>query len=88
MLVRQLEPGEHGLPLRVYACASTTVWARYEDIQADIFDHLIAVMPEFGLRLFQRPTGLDLGGLLTHGSDVPLIRRPDDAAQKEDPVHA
>ena len=88
MLVRQLEPGEHGLPLQIYAFASTTVWARYEDIQAGIFDHLIAIMPEFGLRLFQRPTGLDLGCLLTHGCDVPLLGRPDDAVQEKEPVHA
>lgn len=88
MLVRQLEPGEHGLPLQIYAFASTTVWARYEDIQADIFDHLIAIMPEFGLRLFQRPTGLDLMGLVTHGSDVPSLRRPEAAFQQKDPVHA
>lgn len=88
MLVRQLEPGEHGLPLQIYAFASTTVWARYEDIQADIFDHLIAIMPEFGLRLFQRPTGLDLMGLGAHGFDVPLPPRPAEAAQQKDAVNA
>ncbi|GAB7552853.1 hypothetical protein NRB_23590 [Novosphingobium sp. 11B] len=88
MLVRQLEAGEHGVPLQIYAFASTTVWARSEDIQADIFDHLIAIMPEFGLRLFQRPTGLDLMGLVTHGSDVPSLRRPEAAFQQKDPVDA
>lgn len=60
MLVRQLAPSEHGLPLQIYAFTNTTVWADYEGIQADIFDHLIAIMPEFGLRLFQKPTGVDL----------------------------
>ncbi|WP_336968812.1 mechanosensitive ion channel family protein [Sphingobium aromaticiconvertens] len=60
MLVRQLAPGEYGLPLEIYAFATTTRWSDYEDIQADIFDHLLAILPAFGLRLFQRPTGLDL----------------------------
>lgn len=59
LLVRQLAPGEYGLPLEIYAFTSTTAWTLYEDIQADIFDHLIAIMPEFGLRVFQRPTGSD-----------------------------
>jgi len=63
LLVRQLAPSEHGLPLQIYAFASTTAWADYEGIQADIFDHLIAIMPAFGLRLFQRPTGSDLSAL-------------------------
>ena len=60
LLVRQLAPSEHGLPLQIYAFTETTVWANYESIQADIFDHLIAILPAFGLRLFQRPTGRDL----------------------------
>jgi miniconductance mechanosensitive channel len=71
LLVRQLEPGEHGLPLQIYAFASTTVWSQYEGIQADIFDHLIAVLPQFDLRLFQRPTGLDL---TTLGSAPQMMR--------------
>jgi miniconductance mechanosensitive channel len=68
LLVRQLAPSEHGLPLEIYAFASTTAWSDYEGIQADIFDHLIAIMPEFGLRLFQRPSGVDLAAL----ADTPL----------------
>lgn len=63
LLVRQLAPSEYGLPLEIYAFATTTAWADYEGIQADIFDHLIAILPEFGLRLFQRPTGLDMWAL-------------------------
>lgn len=59
MLVRQLEPTERGLPLQVYVFTDTTGWAEYEAIQADIFDHLIAVAPEFGLRIFQQPSGND-----------------------------
>ena len=60
LLVRQLAPTENGLPLQIYAFTNTTAWSAYEGIQADIFDHLIAIMPEFGLSLFQRPTGTDL----------------------------
>ncbi|MDE1918199.1 MAG: mechanosensitive ion channel [Sphingomonadales bacterium] len=60
LLVRQLAPSGYGLPLEIYAFADTIIWADYEAIQADIFDHLIAILPEFGLRLFQRPAGGDL----------------------------
>ena len=59
LLVRQKDPGPHGLPIQVYAFTNTTAWAEYEGIQADIFDHVLAVLPEFGLRVFQDPTGLD-----------------------------
>ena len=60
LIVRQLAPSETGLPLEIYGFTASTAWADYERIQADIFDHLIAILPEFGLRLFQQPTGLDL----------------------------
>lgn len=63
LLVRQLEPGEKGLPLQIYLFTDTTVWAEYEGIQADIFDHLMAIAPEFGLRVFQQPTGYDFSQL-------------------------
>jgi miniconductance mechanosensitive channel len=63
LLVRQLAPGPTGLPLEVYCFAADTAWARYEAIQADIFDHLFAVLPDFGLRAFQSPSGADLAGL-------------------------
>lgn len=56
VLVRQLPPGAHGLPIEVYLFTETTEWIEYEAIQADIFDHVLAVVPEFGLRLFQLPT--------------------------------
>ena len=62
-LVRQLPPGEHGLPLELYVFSSDTEWANYEAIQADIFDHLLAMLPEFGLRVFQEPTGSDVRAL-------------------------
>lgn len=59
-LVRQLEPSEHGLPVEIYAFTNTTDWNDYEAIQADIFDHILAIIPEFDLRIFQSPTGYDL----------------------------
>ena len=63
LLVRQLEPTPQGLPLQIYCFTDTTNWTEFERIQADVFDHLIAILPEFGLRLFQEPSGLDLQGL-------------------------
>ncbi len=59
-LVRQLEPDEHGIPLELYVFTNDTAWANYEAIQADIFDHLLAVLPEFGLRTYQAPSGRDI----------------------------
>ena len=58
-LVRQLAPTEHGLPLEIYVFCKDQVWANYEAIQADIFDHILAVLPEFELRVFQEPSGVD-----------------------------
>ncbi|MGF7145123.1 miniconductance mechanosensitive channel [Anaerotaenia torta] len=59
-VVRQLAPSEHGLPLEIYVFANTTKWNDYENIQADIFDHIFSIIPEFDLRIFQSPTGYDL----------------------------
>ena len=56
-LVRQLEPTQHGLPMQIYTFANTTQWAQFEHIQAEIFDHFLAVLPEFGLRHYQQPSG-------------------------------
>lgn len=55
-LVRQLPTSEKGLPIEIYVFTKTTEWATYEDIQADIFDHILAVIPEFGLRVYQFPS--------------------------------
>lgn len=60
LLVRQLGPTAHGLPLEIYCFTNTVVWTQYEGIQSDIFDHLLAILPEFGLRVFQHPSGADL----------------------------
>lgn len=59
LLVRQMDPTPEGLPLEIYCFANTTVWASFEQIQSDIFDHLYAVLPEFGLSAFQNPSGND-----------------------------
>ena len=59
-LVRQLQPAETGLPLEIYVFSNDQAWANYEAIQADIFDHIFAALPEFGLRPFQAPTGQDI----------------------------
>jgi miniconductance mechanosensitive channel len=63
LLARQLEPGPRGLPLEAYAFTNTTEWRAYEDIQADIFDHLLAVADEFGLNVYQEPSGRDVAAL-------------------------
>ncbi|MGN8276587.1 mechanosensitive ion channel family protein [Pseudomonas sp. SMN5] len=64
-MVRQLQTTAQGIPLEIYCFTGTTVWADYERIQGDIFDYLLAVMPEFGLNLYQQPSGTDLrSGLL------------------------
>ncbi|QUG40113.1 mechanosensitive ion channel family protein [Psychrobacillus sp. INOP01] len=59
LMVRQLAPTESGLPIEIYAFTNDIQWALYETVQADIFDHLFAVAPEFGIQLFQNPTGND-----------------------------
>lgn len=79
LLVRQLQPTEAGLPLEVYAFTNNTAWAVYEGIQSDIFDHLLAILPEFGLRVFQ-----------AH-SDAPVdvrLYRDDEADGDADPAPA
>ena len=59
-MVRMLQPTAEGLPMEVYCFSRDTEWVAYETLQAEIFDHLLAVLPEFGLRVFQRPSGADL----------------------------
>jgi len=60
LLVRHLAPGPQGLPIEVYAFTSDTGWIVYEDVQSDVFDHILAMLPEFGLRIFQQPSGADV----------------------------
>jgi len=63
-LVRQLAPNEHGLPIEIYVFSKDQEWANYESIQANIFDHILAVVPEFDLRVFQDPSGNDFSKLI------------------------
>lgn len=64
LMTRQLEPTPHGLPMQVYCFAADTDWVAYENLAGDIFDHLLAVLPEFGLRIYQQPGGADLQAAL------------------------
>lgn len=59
VMVRQLQPTEHGLPLELYFFTASKVWAEHETVQADIFDYVISSMARFGLRAFQSPAGYD-----------------------------
>lgn len=63
VMVRQLDPGPSGLPIEIYVFTTTTEWEQYEAIQASIFDHLLATVPDFNLRVFQQPTGRDFNAL-------------------------
>ncbi|MGW8268162.1 MAG: mechanosensitive ion channel family protein [Longimicrobiales bacterium] len=60
LLVRQLQSGPTGLPIEIYAFSNDTNWINYEAFQSDIFDHLLAMVPEFDLRVFQNPSGVDV----------------------------
>ena len=58
-LVRQLKPTENGLPIETYVFCREVEWSKFEAVQSDIFDHMLAIVPEFDLRIFQSPTGND-----------------------------
>jgi miniconductance mechanosensitive channel len=60
LMVRQLQPTENGLPLEIYAFTNDIAWVNYEAIQADVFDHILSIIPHFGLRVFQVPSGHDM----------------------------
>lgn len=70
IMVRQLQPTSEGLPLEIYCFTDTTVWMECENIQNGIFNHLLAVLPQFGLRVFQRPAGKDI-----NDSVIPPLQR-------------
>ena len=59
-MVRQLQPTAHGLPLELYFFFDGTAWVNYEHLQAEVFEYILAIMPQFGLKIFQSPTGNDL----------------------------
>jgi miniconductance mechanosensitive channel len=70
-MVRQLDGGPQGIPLELYCFTATVAWAEYEGIQADIFDHLFALLPEFGLALYQQPSGQDVRAALAVAAAPP-----------------
>ena len=76
IMVRQLAPGPEGLPLEIYCFTNTVAWTEYEGIQSDIFDHILSILPEFGLRVFQSPAGTDFQALPAGGAKM----RKDDRA--------
>ena len=62
-MVRQLQPTEQGIPLELYFFSAIKAWIPYEGVQADVFDHVLAIIPEFDLHVFQNPTGEDFRAL-------------------------
>jgi len=78
LMVRMMEPDAQGIPVEIYAFTKTTAWVDYEGIQGDIFDHLVAILPEMGLRLYQSPSGADVAAIGTLStpsvSKVPGVR--------------
>ncbi|WP_455480397.1 mechanosensitive ion channel family protein [Bartonella sp. B12(2025)] len=64
LMARQLPPTPNGLPLEIYCFTNTTVWLEYEQIQGNIFDHLYSILPSFGLKIFQNPSGYDFNHIL------------------------
>ncbi len=75
LMVRQLAPGPHGAPIEIYCFSNDTEWLSYEAFQSEIFDHLFAILPEFGLRAFQERSG----------SDLPRRKEPLSAADGQTP---
>ncbi len=63
LLVRMMEPESQGIPIEVYCFANNTAWVEYERIQGNIFDHLVAILPEMSLRLYQAPAGSDFANM-------------------------
>lgn len=86
LMVRQLQPTETGIPIQLYFFTDTVVWTEYEGIQSDVFDHVLAVIPEFGLRVFQSPAGSDvaaLGDFLQGDDSQDSSPRPDPSSESE-----
>ena len=70
LMIRQLQPTAQGLPLELYFFSANTAWVAYEHLQADIFEHLLAMMPEFGLKVFQAPSGSDFAGYINDKTEA------------------
>jgi miniconductance mechanosensitive channel len=73
LLVRQLDPTPQGLPIEIYCFTTTTEWNAYEDIQSDVMDHLFALAPDFGLRIFQSPSGQDVRQLAANSGSGDVV---------------
>jgi miniconductance mechanosensitive channel len=69
-MIRQLAPGPHGVPLEVYLFTNDIAWINYEAIQADIFDHIFAIVSEFNLRMYQQPSGQDMSRIQFIPSEI------------------
>lgn len=87
LMVRQLDPTSDGLPMEIYCFTNTTEWVAYEGIQSDIFDHLLAILPEFGLRVFQHPSGADLRTMVG-AAPAPVAATAPDIAPERAPAMA
>lgn len=74
LIVRQREPGEQGIGIQLYCFTNTVAWVEHESIQSDIFDHLLAIIGEFGLRLHQSPTGADFRELSVGSAMAAVVR--------------
>ncbi|WP_455914497.1 mechanosensitive ion channel family protein [Pseudomonas syringae] len=90
-MVRQMETTAQGVPLEIYCFTRTTSWGDYERIQGDIFDYLLAVLPEFGLGVYQQPSGADLRmGLAKMSSNesvqLPMASKPEAATPVKTPL--
>lgn len=90
LMVRQLQPTDTGLPMELYFFTNTVEWVKYESIQADVFDHVLAVIPEFDLRVFQNPSSNDLRSLLqgVAGSLPPAAPLEEEHQEELDENHA
>lgn len=75
VLVRHMAPTETGIPLEIYAFCTDKQWEVFEDIQAEIFDHLLAILPEFDLAAYQNPSGLDIRTLKGVSSPIPILEQ-------------
>ena len=85
MIVRHLGPGPEGLPVEIYCFTNTVEWVGYEGIQSDIFDHLLAILPEFGLQVFQQPSGVDMRALAQGRSQSDNTADDDNRSLKDTP---
>ena len=83
LMVRQLQPASEGIPLEIYCFTTTTVWAEYEGIQADIFDHILALTGEFGLRIFQAESDYAQAVETESAEDMPKPSGAQDEAPRD-----